>query len=179
LTTFTTRLIALRRSLPVLRRSRWLAGTWNEQLQVRDVTWLQPSAEPMSPESWADPNTRCFGMLVDGRAQVSGIPRLASDATLLIVLNAAAEGVEFRIPDIEGSDRWTCLIDTNVPVRDELGDLVAGDTYLVTGRSVLLFALQTKGATQRVFDKLEKQLTAPSPEPAVKTAGGAGQRTPV
>ncbi len=129
-------------------------------MKVRDVTWLQPSGEAMTPESWADPETRCFGMLVDGRAQTSGIQRLASDATLLIVVNAADALVGFTLPDIEGSDRWTCLIDTNVPVRDELGELAANDVYQVTGRSTLLFALQTSGATQKVIDGLGEELTA-------------------
>ena len=159
LTAFVTRLIALRRTLPVLHRQRWLDGTWNEKLQVRDVGWLNPAGGDMTPEAWADPEARCFGMLVDGRAQVSGIPKLASDATLLVVVNASPDLVGFTLPDIEGSDRWTCLIDTNVPVRDELGELSANDVYQVTGRSVLLFALQTRGATQRVYDKLEKELT--------------------
>jgi glycogen operon protein len=159
LTAFVSRLIALRRSLPVLHRQRWLDGRWSEELRVRDSTWLMPSGEPMTPEAWADEGTRCFGLLVDGRAQVSGIKKLASDATLLIVMNAHEGPVDFTLPDIEGSDRWTCLIDTNVPVRDELGELKAGEVYQTTGRSVLLLALQTQGATQRVFDRLEKTLT--------------------
>jgi len=159
LTAFVSKLIALRRSLPVLHRQRWLDGKWNEKLQVRDVTWVNPAGGDMDSEMWSDPEARCFGMLVDGRAQVSGIQKLASDATLLIVLNASRDLVSFKLPDIEGSDCWTCLIDTNVPVRDELGEMQANDIYQVTGRSVLLFALQTRGATQRVFDKLEKVLT--------------------
>ena len=159
LTAFVTRLIALRQTLPVLRRQRWLDGRWNEQLKVCDVAWLAPSGGAMSSETWNDTSNSCFGMLVDGRAQVSGIPKLASDATLLIVTNASPDLVDFKLPDIEGSDYWTCLIDTNVPVRDELGELKANDIYQVTGRSVLLFALQTRGATQRVLDRLEKELT--------------------
>ena len=160
LTAFVSRLIALRRALPVLRRQRWLDGQWSDELKVRDATWLMPSGQEMTPEAWTDEGTRCFGLLVDGRAQVSGIRKLASDATLLIVLNAHEDLVGFTLPDIEGSDQWTCLIDTNVPVRDELGELKANDVYQVTGRSVLLFALQTRGPTQRVFDKLEKTLTS-------------------
>jgi glycogen operon protein len=158
LTAFVSKLIALRHSLPVLRRQRWLDGQWKDQLKVRDVTWVNPAGGDMTSELWNDPATRCFGMLVDGRAQVSGIQRPASDATLLIVMNASPDPVPFKLPDIGGSDCWTCLIDTNVPVRDELGELRADDLYEVTGRSVLLFALQTRGATQRVFDKLEKVL---------------------
>ncbi len=159
LTTFVSRLIALRRSLPVLHRQRWLNGQFNEKLRVCDVAWINPAGGNLTGDAWNDPAARCFGMLVDGRAQVSGIQKLASDATLLIVVNSSPDLVDFKLPDIEGSDCWTCLIDTHVPVRDELGALSANEIYQVTGRSVLLFALQTRGATQRVFDKLEKELT--------------------
>jgi glycogen operon protein len=102
---------------------------------------------------------RCFGLLIDGRAQTSGIRRPASDATLLIVLNAHHDVVEFKLPDIPGSDQWRCLIDTNVPVREELPEFESGDVYEVTGRSLLLFALHAKGQTQRIFMSLEKKLT--------------------
>jgi len=68
--------------------------------------------------------------------------------------------VDFKLPDIPGSDQWTCLIDTNVPVRAELPHFLAGGCYQVTGRSLLLFALEaSSGATQRVFDRLEDKLT--------------------
>ncbi len=154
LTAFVAKLVALRRALPVLRRQRWLDGSWNDRLKVRDVTWLQPSGEAMTPESWADPAARCLGMLVDGRAQTSGIQKLASDATLLIVVNAADASVPFTLPDIEGSDRWICLVDTNAPVRDQRVELGANEAYPVESRSTLLFALRTSGATQDVIDRL-------------------------
>ena len=159
LTTFVSRLISLRHSLPVLHRQRWFDGQWNEALQVRDVTWLTPAGVPIESGQWSDPEMRCFGMLIDGRAQASGIRKLASDATILAVFNGHGDLVEFKLPDIEGSDRWTCLVDTNMPVREDLPEFSANDVYQVTGRSVLLFALHTRGATQRVFDKLEKKLT--------------------
>jgi glycogen operon protein len=78
---------------------------------------------------------------------------------LLLVLNAHHDVVDFKLPEIPGSDQWSCLIDTNVPVREELPDFESGDVYQVTGRSLLLFALHAKGQTKRIFAKLEKQLT--------------------
>ena len=46
---FVSRLIGLRRSLPVLRRQRWLDGRFNEQLQVRDVAWIHPAGGDLTP----------------------------------------------------------------------------------------------------------------------------------
>jgi glycogen operon protein len=99
--------------------------------------------------------------VIDGRAQASGIRRLASDATLLLVLNAHHDVVNFTLPDVPEGANWTCLLDTNMPVRAELPQFSAGDAYQVTGRSLLLFALEAPSrATQRVFDRLEEQLTS-------------------
>ena len=62
-------------------RSRFLVGSHNEELDIKDVTWLSPSGEEMTTEQWQDGNAKCFGMLLDGRAQETGIKRRGSDAT--------------------------------------------------------------------------------------------------
>ena len=49
-------------------------------------------------EDWDDGNARCFGMLMDGRAQATGITRRGDDATLLIVFNAHHDVVNFTLP---------------------------------------------------------------------------------
>ncbi|CAG9266864.1 Glycogen operon protein GlgX homolog [Paraburkholderia unamae] len=156
---FVRKLTTLRHALPVLRRNRFLIGEHNATLDVTDVEWLSPAGVPLESGQWDDTAMRCFGMLIDGRSQTSGIMRLASDATMLIVLNAYHDVVDFTLPSVPGNDQWSCLIDTNMPVRDELPDFEAGDIYQVTGRSLLLFALHARGATQRVFQRLEENLT--------------------
>ena len=159
LTAFVQNLITLRRKLPVLRRSRFLSGDLDEATQVADVRWLSPTGDDLTPEQWGDGNMRCFGLVLDGRARTSGIRKPASDATVLLVVNAHHEPVNFALPDIPGEDEWTCLIDTNMAVRDELPVFQSGDVYQVTAHSLLLFSLAAKGATARVFDELEKALT--------------------
>jgi isoamylase len=163
LTEFVRNLTALRHALPVLRRGRFLIGEYNEELEVKDVKWLSPAATELTSEQWGDANMRCFGLVIDGRAQASGIRRPASDATLLLIVNAHHDVVEFKLPEIPGNDQWSCLIDTNVPVREELAQFESGDTYQVTGRSLLLFALHARGQTQRVFMRLAKTLTEETP----------------
>ncbi|QYD71841.1 glycogen debranching protein GlgX [Paraburkholderia edwinii] len=128
-------------------------------LEVKDVKWLSPAGVELTGEQWGDPAMRCFGLVIDGRAQASGIRRPASDATLLVVVNAYHDVVDFTLPEIPGSDQWSCLIDTNAPERDELPEFGSGDVYQVTGRSLLLFALHAQGETQHVFDRLEERLT--------------------
>jgi isoamylase len=84
---------------------------------------------------------------------------------LLLVLNAHHDVVNFTLPDIPEGDQWICLLDTNMPVRAELPQFSAGDAFQVTGRSLLLFALEAPShATQRVFDRLEEELTSDESE---------------
>src|SRR5689334_7490473 len=85
---FVRKLIALRHAFPILRRSRFLTGEHNADLGVKDVRWLTPATTDLGGEQWQDPLARCFGMLIDGRAQATGIKRASMDATVLLVLNA-------------------------------------------------------------------------------------------
>ena len=48
LTRFVRRLTHLRNLYPVLRQSRFVTGAGNEQLEIRDCTWLTPANEEMA-----------------------------------------------------------------------------------------------------------------------------------
>ena len=154
---FTRKLIAVRRSYPILHRARFLVGTYNEELDVKDVTWLSPSGEEMTQEQWQDPNARCFGMLLDGRAQATGIRRRGSDATLLLLTNAYHDVVEFTLPEVPEGKRWISLLDTNAPERTEAPAFEFGHVYEVTGRSLLVFVL---GLEDRQPRKLREGIAA-------------------
>jgi glycogen operon protein len=144
---FVQKLLAIRRALPMLRRGRFLTGEFDEELGVKDVTWLTPAGDEMQPEHWEDPNGRCMGVLLDGRAQETGIRRIGTDSTLLLVLNAHHDVVPFTLPEAVGGSRWVRLIDTNQGENDDVQDFEFGHSYEVTGRSLLLFIL--KPARQR------------------------------
>jgi glycogen operon protein len=139
---FTRKLIQLRQNLPILRRGRFLSGVYNEELDVKDVTWLTPSGEEMTPEQWEDPNARCISILLDGRAQPTGIRRRGTDVTLLLILNAHHDVVKCTLPEVVGGDAWVCHIDTNQPDLDTPTEFGFGKVYTVTARSLLLFQLK-------------------------------------
>jgi len=141
LLTFVRRLIKLRQSYPILRRGRFLVGDYNEEIGVKDVTWLAPDGNEMTNEQWEDGNGRCLGMLMDGRAQVTGIRRAGADATLMLVVNSHHEVVNFKLPEVPEGFYWTCLVDTNQPEIRGKEHLPFGTEYAVTARSLLLFEL--------------------------------------
>jgi glycogen operon protein len=140
---FVQRLARLRAEYPILRRGRFLGATRNEELGVTDITWINANGDTMAEENWSDARTRCFGMLVDGRAQISGIRRRGGDATMLIVFNAYFDVVQFKLPPCEGGNGWRVLVDTNDPDAQPHA-LAVGDLYDVTGRSLLLLQLQAE-----------------------------------
>ncbi len=139
---FTRRLIELRQNLPILRRGRFLTGVYNEELDVKDVTWLTPTGEEMTPEHWQNPNARCMSILLDGRAQPTGIRKRGTDVTLLLILNAHDDLVKCKLPEVTGGEAWTCLIDTNQPDLEPLELFAFGQEYAVTERSLLLLQLK-------------------------------------
>jgi glycogen operon protein len=142
LATFTRRLLRMRHKYPILRRNLFLTGQYNEELGVKDLTWINANGSEMEQEHWGDANMRCFGMLLDGRAQVTGIRQRGKQATLLIVINDYHDLVEFTLPECPGGDTWSLLIDTNITDNSEKGSFKVGDSYGVTARSLLVFTLE-------------------------------------
>jgi isoamylase len=133
----------------VLRRSRFLTGEMNPDLEVKDVAWIDADGSEMSDEAW-DNGMRCFGMLLDGRGQATGIKKRGADATLLLVFNAHHEVVEFTMPPCYEADGWRRLFDTTDPQLDA-SQFAIGAVYEVTPRSMLLF--------ERVPEKADRQPT--------------------
>ena len=164
---FTRKLIRLRDSLSVLRRARFLTAEYNSELEVKDVTWINAVGNEMQKTDWEDGNMRCFGMLIDGRAQTSGIKKRASDVTLLIVVNAYHDAVKFTLPGFVGGDQWLGLIDTNDPEQGETATLKTGNAYEVTGRSLLLFAGLTSGDPVRVVSRIALDMLHDGARPGV------------
>jgi isoamylase len=139
---FTARLIKLRKEYPALRYNRFLTGVYDEELDIKDVTWVRADGAEMEEKDWDDESVLCFGMMVDGRAQPSGIRQRGKETTMLIVFNAYHDMVAFTLPEgAEEGKTWRLLIDTNMPEKED-GTFKAGDAYEVTGRSLLLFALK-------------------------------------
>ena len=138
---FVQALTKLRHDHSILRCSRFLGTEYNELLGIKDVAWINASGKEMANEEWDDEGVRCFGMLLDGRARPTGITKRGGDSTFLIVFNGASDGVNFILPNCPEDRRWTLLLDSNrLDVNDD--KFKSGDTYIATGRSVLVLSHQ-------------------------------------
>ena len=138
---FSKRLIKLRQTYPVLRRNRFLTGQHDDQLDVRDVTWINANGGEVQDSQWKDASMKCFGMLLDGRAPKTGIRKLGKDETMLVVVNGYEGLVDFTLPEAPAGSKWSLLIDTKFPDSAPGPEFGSGKSYQVTGRSFLLFSL--------------------------------------
>jgi len=138
---FTKRLIQVLRDYPILRRSRFLTGAHDGELNVRDVTWINAGGGEMSQADWDSAWIKCFGILLDGRTRKTALPRHGEDETVLMVMNSYEGAVDFKLPDAVAGSQWSLLLDTNVPDAPPGATFVFGSSYEVTGRSLLLFSL--------------------------------------
>jgi glycogen operon protein len=137
---FVQSLIALRKEFPVLRRNRFLTGAHNEKLGVKDVTWIHPSGAEMNDETWRDQSLRCIGMLIDGRAQSTGIRERGSDSTVLLLFNGHHEAVHFVMPPAIEREGWRQRLNTAAePQTDRL--FKPGETLEAADRSVSVFEM--------------------------------------
>jgi glycogen operon protein len=141
---FTQRLIAIRHKYPILRYSRFLNAEVNPETGVKPITWINANGSEMEGQEWGDDNAKCFGMIMDGRAQPSGARKRGSAATLLLVLNSWEDVVVFTMPEAPEGEGWSLLIDTNQPELDAAAPkpFAFGEEYQVTGRSLLLFEMR-------------------------------------
>jgi len=136
---FVRKLCALRRKYPILRRNRFLTGAYDEELEVKDLTWINASGMEMKPEDWSDANMRCFGMMMDGRARPSGLRQRGTEAAMLLVMNSHHDLVEFTLPECPGGRHWALAIDTNLGNEEPTFRAETGHAYGMTSRSLALF----------------------------------------
>jgi isoamylase len=110
---FTCYLSELQKRHPVFQRRKYFQGRRLRGSEVRDLTWLRPDGEIMSDEEWDAGWVRSLGVRLAGEAlnEVDEDGNLLEDDTLLLLLNAHTEAVDFTLPGEEGIE-WEVLVDT-------------------------------------------------------------------
>ncbi|MGZ4516345.1 MAG: glycogen debranching protein GlgX [Mycobacteriaceae bacterium] len=143
LVAFTARAIALRTENPVFRRRRFFAGRpIRTGEEARDIAWLTPRGDEMTPEDWDSRFGKALTVFLNG----DGIPykdprgeRVTGDS-FLVCFNAHHEDIEFTLPDGVDAGEWTVELDTATPtgVREDIAVVPVGASTNVLSRSVLV-----------------------------------------
>jgi glycogen operon protein len=101
----------------------------------------------MQEADWRD--LASFGMLLDGRAQTTGIRQRGHEATLLLMINAHHDAVKFAVPSCPGCCHWVLLIDTNVEGEPDPLSLEFGAKHEMPARSLQLFTLESENGESK------------------------------
>jgi isoamylase len=137
---FTRRLLRLRRHHPLFRRRRFFAGRQIKGAEVKDIHWYVPDGREMQPQDWSVGYAQSLGVLLNGHGIVETDERgrPIRDDSFLLLLNAAAEAVDFRIPAPPDGELWDCLIDTAGAGFRNGGSRRAGELYALQPHSLAL-----------------------------------------
>ncbi len=137
-------LTRIRQQYPILHRSRFFTGQELPTLRgVKDVTWIRSDGTEMTLSDWSNAQNKFLGMLIDGRAQPTGIKQTGSDVTVLIVLNADHRAIRFTLPECTNGKGWELVLDTTSGAIDTSLVFDIGDIFESTSRSLQLFALRS------------------------------------
>ena len=139
---FTRRLIAYRKAHPILHRRKFFQGRRVHGSDIRDITWFRPDGEEMSEDEWEAGWVRTIGVRLGGEAlnelDANGV-RIIDD-TLLLLINAHHDPLDFVMVSTRPTYRWERVIDTAHPDPDPEPVLYkAGTPYPLEGRSLALF----------------------------------------
>ena len=111
---FVRRLLAIRRTQPVLRRRTFLSG---RRAGATDVLWLRPDGAERTDADWADPAQAVLAMLLNGDSilepDLRGQPIVGD--SVLAIFNGADREIEFTLPAKAGGSAWARLLDTADP----------------------------------------------------------------
>jgi glycogen operon protein len=141
---FTRLLIRLFHQHPVLRRRVFFQGRRIRGSEVKDLAWFKPDGKEMTDDDWNNGFARCLGLRLAGDAieEVDARGNRILDDTLLILLNAHHEPVNFVLPAHRRKMRWQVVFDTKEEKNKRRQRLIHGGTeYPLEARSLALLGL--------------------------------------
>jgi isoamylase len=137
---FTRRLIQIRRTQPALQRRRFFHGDPIFGTAVKDIYWLDNAFQEMTDEAWNAGFVKALGMVLignNGEVDFRGKPIVGD--TLMLLLNAHWESIEFQLPRLIGIvTDFERLFDTFVPTAPPC-PINLNHSYTVQPRSTALF----------------------------------------
>jgi isoamylase len=139
---FTRMLIRLRHEHPIFRRKRFFEGrrikAWND---VPDISWLQPSGEPMTPEDWHVGYAKTLTVVLNGSAIDERDPygQRQRDSSFALFFNASELPATCMVPGRTTHARWRRVFDTAVwPPPRRHSQVRAGSSIRVKERSLVV-----------------------------------------
>jgi isoamylase len=141
-TEFVRQAIKFRKDHIIFRRARFFFSRKIKGTEIKDITWLRPDGQELSPEDWGDEGIHFVSCLMRGEAgeyhlTAKGEPQ--PDDSFFLILNAHFENIDWTLPAMSAGDRWRLLMDTNMD-GNILGESYEdGNFYATAPRSLVVF----------------------------------------
>jgi glycogen operon protein len=139
---FLTLLTHVRKERPLLRRRRFFKGRPERPASFKDASWLRADGQEMTDEDWNGMNSaialRMAGDAID-ESDARGMP--ITEPTLLLLLHAGLEPIEFMLPSVERGEAdttWTVILDTDSCTGESSAAHPSLTKIMVPGRTVML-----------------------------------------
>jgi isoamylase len=150
---FTCKLIMLRLEHPNLHRRKFFQDrevrrrSDNSLVLVdKDAAWFNPNGNEVSDEEWNAGWTRAIALLLNGctlqASDENG--KWIIDDSFLLLINAADQGVEFKLPHSPRGKAWRQIMDTE-NIEDPFASAPTNGSIIVGGRA---FKLLSDGVPQ-------------------------------
>lgn len=156
---YTSRLIALRRSIRALHEDRWLTGTARRSGGLQDVRWLRVDGQEITSEDWSSGRERTLVAEFGGPA----------DDRVLLAVHGGVEERWLRPPAPRTGRHWRRLVDSSADPSAAVEVILAGDTSLRLSPRSLSLLVEARVGTESA---------SASPRPHHTSSGGAEGRPP-
>ena len=128
---FASRVLSLRRTHSAFRQRYFFDGRPLHAGGPKDLAWLGPDGQEIAETDWHDPDARTLGMFLAGESHgVDDDEIPIRDESFLVLLNAAAEPVEFTLPGAPYARAYRQIIDTTNSQALEATEVTAAGTRL-------------------------------------------------
>jgi glycogen operon protein len=155
---FTRKVSRIWKEQPVLQRRNFFSGRALRGNDIKDISFFDPSGNEMSDESWNAGFVRSLGVRLAGdvitETDERGDP-IRGD-TLLFLMNAHWEEVDFVLPATRQEHIWETLLDTNTPDAPS-ASFRGGDKFPLYGRSIAVFRTTTPDMAGQVVSTSQLQ----------------------
>jgi isoamylase len=143
---------------PVFQRRRFFIGRKIRGQEIKDISWISPTGEEMSDEDWNAGFSKCVGVRLAGDmiGELDERGELIVGETMLMLLNAHHETVEFALPVTKEGHHWERMLDTADPSSDIVA-LEGNKKYPLAGRSLAVMHTRLTGETGQYISALEAQ----------------------
>lgn len=127
---FVKELIKLRRKLGIFNRNNFFSGAYVDSKQtVKDLAWYTEKGTEFQQADWYQNNRHAFSYMV-----------AANEKMFMVIFNANANDVKWKLPNIKKSYTWNLLLDTSDQLEAE--KFGAGVEVWVPAWSVLCFEIK-------------------------------------